>query len=175
MVAGFTGGLSEGTVRLQIRRSFLARACWAVGSAYALRAQEPINRPGAAPGSVRCESKSWLVRTSIQFLVLAVCVLSASNSDGAVFGTVTGLVEDPQHQPIAHVLITLRSPSSGWQRTAETDVDGRFVLHAVRTGDYVISAAMSTPLQRPSIGAVQPSRRRFCRLRVVKCHRSSQA
>ena len=82
------------------------------------------------------------MRTSIQYLVLVLCVLAASNSDAAVFGTVTGLVEDPQQQAIAHVLITIRSPSSGWQRTTETGVDGRFVLQAVPTGDYVISAAM---------------------------------
>jgi len=81
------------------------------------------------------------MRPSIQYLVLVLFVLAASNSDAAVFGTVTGLVEDPQHQAIAHVLMTLRSPSSGWLRTTETDVDGRFVLRAVPTGDYVISAA----------------------------------
>jgi hypothetical protein len=40
------------------------------------------------------------------------------------------------------VLITIRSASSGWQRTSETDVDGRFVLQAVPTGDYVISAGV---------------------------------
>jgi outer membrane receptor for ferrienterochelin and colicin len=82
------------------------------------------------------------MRTSIQYFVLVLFVLAASNSDAAVFGTVTGLVEDPQHHAIAHVLMTIRSPSSGWQRTTETDVDGRFVLQAVPTGDYVISAAI---------------------------------
>ena len=82
------------------------------------------------------------MRNRIQYLVFALFVLLASNSYAAVFGTVTGLVEDPQQQVIAHVLITIRSPSSGWQRTSETDTDGRFVLQAVPTGDYVISAAM---------------------------------
>src|SRR5499427_6953706 len=81
------------------------------------------------------------MRNSIQCLVLALCVLAASNSYAAIFGTVIGLVEDPQQQAIAHVLITIRSSSSGWQRTTETGVDGRFVLQAVPTGDYVISAA----------------------------------
>src|SRR5260221_8855551 len=129
-------------MRLQIPRSFLALAFWAVGSVCARHAQETINRPGAPRGSLRRHGQRWVMRTSIQYLVLVLCVLAASNSDAAVFGTVTGLVEDPQQQPIAHVLMTIRSPSSGWQRTAETDVDGRFVLQAVPTGDYVISAAM---------------------------------
>jgi len=82
------------------------------------------------------------MRTSIQFVVLILGLLAASNSDAGVFGTVTGLVQDPQQQAMAHVLITIRSPSSGWQRTTESDADGRFVLQAVPTGDYVISAAM---------------------------------
>jgi carboxypeptidase family protein len=128
-------------MRLQIPRSFLAQAFWAIGSVCARHAQETTNRPGA-PGSIRCQWKRWLRRHGIQYLVLVLCVLAASNSNAAVFGTVTGLVEDPQHQAIAHVLMTIRSPSSGWQRTTETDVDGRFVLQAVPTGDYVISAAM---------------------------------
>ena len=54
------------------------------------------------------------MRTSIQCLVLVLFVLAASNSDAAVFGTVIGLVEDPQYYAIAHVLMTIRSPSSGW-------------------------------------------------------------
>jgi outer membrane receptor for ferrienterochelin and colicin len=82
------------------------------------------------------------MRNSIQCFVLVLCVLAASNSYAAIFGTVTGVVEDPQQQAIAHVLITIRSPSSGWQRTTETGIDGRFVLQAVPTDDYVISAAM---------------------------------
>src|SRR6185503_12705695 len=96
----------------------------------------------AAQASIRCRCKQWIMRTSIQCLVLVLFVLAASNSDAAVFGTVTGLVEDPPPHAIAHVLMTIRSPSSGWQRTTETDVDGRFVLQAVPTGDYVISAAI---------------------------------
>jgi outer membrane receptor for ferrienterochelin and colicin len=82
------------------------------------------------------------MRTCIQSFVLVLSVLAASNIDAAVFGTVTGLVQDPQQQAIAHVLIRIRSPSSGWQRTTETDADGRFVLQAVPTGDYMMSAAM---------------------------------
>ena len=128
-------------MRLQIPRSFLARAFWAVGSVCALHAQETFNRPGAAPRSNRCHRQTWVVRTSIQYLVLVLCVLAASNIDAAVLGTVTGLVEDPQQHAIVQVVMTIRSPSSGWQQTTETGVDGRFVFQAVPTGDYVISAA----------------------------------
>lgn len=81
------------------------------------------------------------MRNTIRGLVLGVCVLAASNSYAAIFGTVSGVVQDPQHQPVAQVRITLRAPSSGWQHTTDTDADGRFLLQAVPTGDYVISAA----------------------------------
>ena len=56
-------------------------------------------------------------------------------------GTVSGFVQDPQQQAIVQVVMTIRAPSSGWQQTTETGVDGRFIFQAVPTGDYVISAA----------------------------------
>ena len=68
----------------------------------------------------------------IRSFVLGVCVLAASNSDAAIFGTVTGIV-DPQHQAVGQ-FITIRAPSSGRQYTTDTDVAGRFVLQAVPTG-----------------------------------------
>jgi len=77
----------------------------------------------------------------IRCFVLGLCLLAASNSYAAIFGTVTGIVEDPQHQAVGQARITIRAPSSGWQYTTDTDVAGRFVLQAVPTGDYVISAA----------------------------------
>jgi outer membrane receptor for ferrienterochelin and colicin len=82
------------------------------------------------------------MRKSIQVgLAVGLCALATSNSYAAIFGTVTGTVEDPQHQPVAQVRVTIRAPTSGWQDATDTDGQGRFVLQAVPTGNYVITAA----------------------------------
>ena len=80
------------------------------------------------------------MRTGIRGLVLVVVMLAASHADAAIFGTVSGAVVDPQGHAVAQVHVTISAPSSGWQGTADTDVDGRYVLKAVPAGNYVISA-----------------------------------
>ena len=80
------------------------------------------------------------MRTGIRGLVLVVVMLAASHADAAIFGTVSGAVVDPQGHAVAQVHVTISAPSSGWQGTADTDVDGRYVLKAVPAGNYVISS-----------------------------------
>jgi outer membrane receptor for ferrienterochelin and colicin len=81
------------------------------------------------------------MRHLIRSLACGLCIFSASNSSAAIFGTLTGTVEDSQQQPIPQAHITIRAASSGWQETTDTDADGKFFVKAVPIGNYVISAA----------------------------------
>jgi outer membrane receptor for ferrienterochelin and colicin len=63
----------------------------------------------------------------------------ASIGHAAIFGTVEGIVDDPQHHPVPQANITVRSPVSGWQQQTESDADGRFALTMVPAGQYVVS------------------------------------
>jgi outer membrane receptor protein involved in Fe transport len=64
-----------------------------------------------------------------------------------VFGTVRGIVHDPQHRPIANITVTLSAKSSDFSVTAATDAEGQFHFDAVPLGEY--TALISDPAFLP--------------------------
>jgi outer membrane cobalamin receptor len=71
-------------------------------------------------------------------LMLAV-VLSAGVVLAVVFGTVRGIVHDPQHRPIVGATVEIKSTNSAWSRTMKTDDNGEFSFPAVPLGDYAVT------------------------------------
>ncbi len=55
-----------------------------------------------------------------------------------VFGTVRGIVHDPQHRPIEGAEILFSARNLDWKRTAKTDENGEFLIDAVPAGEYTI-------------------------------------
>ena len=73
-------------------------------------------------------------------MVSCVAALMWVNYAGAtVFGTVRGVVHDPQHRPLQNATISLASSDS--QQTAETGSDGEFHFDAVPLGTYRIEVS----------------------------------
>src|SRR5689334_11265012 len=58
-----------------------------------------------------------------------------------VFGTVRGIVHDPQHRPVPGANVILKATDSEYNRTATTDADGQFLLDAVPLGAYSITVS----------------------------------
>ena len=56
-----------------------------------------------------------------------------------IFGTVRGIVHDPQHRPITGATVEIKSTNSAWSRTMKTDDNGEFSFPAVPLGDYVVT------------------------------------
>jgi hypothetical protein len=56
-----------------------------------------------------------------------------------IFGTVRGVVHDSQHRPIADASVKLKSATSDWTQTSQTDQDGAFSFSAVPVGDYLVT------------------------------------
>jgi Carboxypeptidase regulatory-like domain/TonB-dependent Receptor Plug Domain len=56
---------------------------------------------------------------------------------------VRGVVHDPQHRPVAVASITIKSATSDWSQTTQSDADGAFSFSSVPLGDYVVSAVKS--------------------------------
>ncbi|HEV3220302.1 MAG TPA: TonB-dependent receptor [Candidatus Acidoferrales bacterium] len=65
--------------------------------------------------------------------------LLASASWATIFGAVRGIVHDTQHKPIAGVSVKLKSVTSDWSQSTQTDQDGSFSFTAVPVGDYSVT------------------------------------
>jgi hypothetical protein len=68
----------------------------------------------------------------------SVVVLMSSFAVATIFGSVRGIVHDPQHRPIQGAMVTLRSKSSEWTTSVHTDANGEFAFNAVPLGDYTV-------------------------------------
>jgi len=76
-------------------------------------------------------------------LVVGAVFLFASGMFATIFGTVRGVVHDPQHRPVADAEVKLKSATSDWAQTAQTDQDGAFLFTAVPVGDYQVTVTRS--------------------------------
>ena len=65
--------------------------------------------------------------------------LMSSIALATIFGSVRGVIHDPQHRPIQGAMVMLKSKSSEWTKSASTDANGEFTFNAVPLGDYSIS------------------------------------
>ena len=77
------------------------------------------------------------------WLVLCGVVLFAGAAWATVFGTVRGIVHDPQHRPIPGVEVVLKAENSEYSQTTRTDADGEFHFDAVPIGEYSVSVAQA--------------------------------
>ncbi|MGB7023802.1 MAG: TonB-dependent receptor, partial [Candidatus Acidiferrales bacterium] len=81
-----------------------------------------------------------LFRFTVFSLVLFLCACAAF---GTIFGTVRGIVHDPQHRPIAGAKVTIKAAASDWTNSAKSDANGEFNFSAVPVGDYVITVSQA--------------------------------
>jgi outer membrane receptor protein involved in Fe transport len=73
------------------------------------------------------------------FCTLLGCVLLGSFASATIFGTVQGLIHDPQHRPVQGAQVNLRATSSDWSKLAQSDASGEFRFDAVPVGEYKVS------------------------------------
>ena len=71
----------------------------------------------------------------------AVFFFVTCTSFATVFGTVRGIVHDPQHRPVPDTQVILRAKTSDYTRTAQTDGNGEFHFDAVPLGHYAVSVS----------------------------------
>jgi hypothetical protein len=74
----------------------------------------------------------------IAFLCGVVALVS-SMALATIFGSVRGIIHDPQHRPIQGSMVMLKSKSSEWTKSTSTDANGEFAFNAVLLGDYSIT------------------------------------
>ena len=69
---------------------------------------------------------------------------TAVGTFATVFGTVRGIIHDPQHRPVADIKVVLKALASDYSQTTLTDGAGQFHFDAVPLGEYVVNVSDST-------------------------------
>ncbi len=84
--------------------------------------------------------RSWGVPLVVLCLaVAALCGVIPLRA--TVFGTVRGIVHDPQHRPVEGATVVLRGTSSGVERTTQSNAGGDFNFDAVALGEYTVEVS----------------------------------
>jgi hypothetical protein len=72
---------------------------------------------------------------------LAAWLMLATAAGATIFGSVRGIVHDPQHRPVQGAMVMLKAKSSDWVKSTNTNANGEFELQAIPIGEYSISIA----------------------------------
>src|SRR5271154_3356875 len=72
---------------------------------------------------------------------IVLAALSASIAHASIFGRIQGIVHDPQHRPIAGATVVVKSATSAYAQTKQTDDEGGFDFQAVTLGDYSVTVS----------------------------------
>src|SRR5438876_9498277 len=80
---------------------------------------------------------------TVRIPLLAVLLLVAGSASATIFGSVSGLIHDPQHRPVQRAQATLRSTTSDWNKSAASDNSGEFHSDSVPLGNYRITIELA--------------------------------
>ena len=73
------------------------------------------------------------------FEAFAALLLLGTAAFATVFGTVRGIVHDPQHRPVPGSEVVLKAKSSDYTQKTQTDANGEFHFDAVPLGAYSVA------------------------------------
>ena len=59
----------------------------------------------------------------------------------SIFGSLKGVVHDPQHRPVQGAMVMVRAKASDWSKTATSDANGEFEFNAIPLGEYTVTVA----------------------------------
>jgi outer membrane receptor protein involved in Fe transport len=79
------------------------------------------------------------MRKILLFILFVLPLAGASLA--TVFGTVRGIVHDPQHRPVSGVQVILKAKASEFALNARTDDAGQFHFDAVPLGEYTVAVS----------------------------------
>ncbi len=74
-------------------------------------------------------------------LLLAAFLTLPLAAFAGIFGSVRGVIHDPQHRPVPDAMVMIKAKSSDWSATAYSDTNGNFAFNAVPLGEYVVTVA----------------------------------
>ncbi len=82
-------------------------------------------------------------RNLILTALAATLLLFSLAASATIFGSVHGLIHDPQHRPVQGATVSLRSTTSDWTQSATSDAAGEFDFESVPLGEYRVRVEMA--------------------------------
>jgi outer membrane cobalamin receptor len=79
----------------------------------------------------------------ISAFLLAGLLCRCSSAQAEIFGTVHGVVHDPQHRPIGDAAVDLKAQHSDLVQHQKTNDNGEFEFSAVPLGEYTVTVTVS--------------------------------
>src|SRR5580704_1643373 len=79
------------------------------------------------------------MRKCIVFLLVIGFLAAVPLAQATIFGSIRGIVHDPQHRPIAGADIKLQAATSAFSLATQTDQNGEFTFNPVAVGDYTLT------------------------------------
>ena len=77
----------------------------------------------------------------IRIPLLATALSLSLAAYASVFGSVRGVIHDPQHRPVSNTMVMIKAKSSDWSATTNSDSNGNFSFNAVPLGEYEVTVA----------------------------------
>src|SRR5580704_16118579 len=78
-------------------------------------------------------------RKRANIALFAAMLTFALAASAAIFGSVHGLIHDPQHRPVDEAKVILRSTTSDWTQRIISDQAGEFHFENVPLGEYRVT------------------------------------
>jgi len=69
-------------------------------------------------------------------------LLGSVVASAAIFGSVSGLIHDPQHRRVQGARVTLRAADSAWTKSVDSTDSGEFQFDAVPLGEYNVTVEL---------------------------------
>ena len=96
------------------------------------------------------------------FLLVFGLLGALPSARATVFGSIRGIVHDPQHRPIAGADVKLQSATSDFSLSTQSNQDGEFTFNPVPIGDYTIQVSRAGFADAKQSLTVISGLRQFC-------------
>src|ERR1700761_2925290 len=86
---------------------------------------------------VKLAAKRYFMRQLAS--LIAIFLLLDTMASATIFGSIRGIVHDPQHRPIRSAQLTLKAQNSDWTQSQQTNDNGEFTFNSVPIGNYTVT------------------------------------